>query len=216
MSKKNRSLDELDKSIADEHTVRLLELKQFKDKVYPFTNVNSRKFARNLIVMLYAHWEGFIKNCSEYYLQYISHQNYKYNELKLGLVTISHLKLVNEYLESNVALKITALDILFNSMNKKAMVPYDYQIATYSKLNTESLKEICMIVGIDPNKYVTKKGIIDEKLVKLRNEISHGSLVRIEPEDSIETYDLIIPILNEFKNDILNSASQKKYLLSNA
>jgi hypothetical protein len=216
MSKRNRSLDELEKNIADEHTVRILELKQFKDKVYPFSDLHSKKFARNLIVMLYAHWEGFIKNISEYYLQYVSHQSHKYEELKLGLVAISHLKIMNEYIESNVALKIAALEILFKNMNCKAIIPYDYQVATYSKLNTETLKEICMIVGIDHNKYVTKKGIIDEKLVRVRNEISHGSLFPIEPSDSIATYELVIPIMNEFRNDILNSAFQKKYLLINA
>lgn len=69
------------------------------------------------------------------------------------------------------------------------------------------MEEICAIVGIDSNKYSTKKGIIDEQLLRNRNIIAHGERVRFSTKESIEIYEAVFPILNEFKNDILNKAT---------
>ncbi|HEV8080763.1 MAG TPA: MAE_28990/MAE_18760 family HEPN-like nuclease [Chitinophagaceae bacterium] len=212
MSKKNRSFFELQNNIDSDFILRRDELQTIKDLVdNNLKKAEGKVYAKNLIVFLYAHWEGFIKYSSECYLQFISHQNLKYKDLKYGLLAISHLQKLNDYIESNVALKIIALEELFSCMNQRAEIPYNYAIATYSKLNSETLQEICMIIGLDADKYSLKKGIIDEKLVRVRNEIAHGEVKPISPEDSIETYDLVFPIMEEFKNDIENSVSLMKY-----
>jgi hypothetical protein len=217
MSKKNRSSFELQTNIDDNFILRREELKTMKDLVdNNLKKPEGKTFAKNLIVFLYAHWEGFIKYSSECYLQFISHQNLKYKDLQYGLLAISHLQKMSEYLESNVALKVIALEELLSCMDEKAEIPYDYTIVTYSKLNSDTLQEICLIIGLDPNKYSLKKGIIDEKLVRVRNEIAHGELRPISPEDSIETYDLVFPIMEEFKNDIQNSVSLMKYNINYA
>ncbi len=73
------------------------------------------------------------------------------------------------------------------------------------------MEEICFIVGIDENNYSTKKGIIDEKLLTNRNHIAHGELIKIDPPESIEIYNLVFPIIESFKVDILNRAAQLKH-----
>lgn len=212
MSKKNRTSTELQNSIDDDFIFRRNELRICKDIVEKNkSTVEGKVYAKNLIVTLYAHWEGFIKYSSECYLQYLSHQNLKYRELDYGLLAISHLQKMKEFIESNVALKVLALKEIFSTLDNKANIPYNYAVATYSKLNTETLQEICLIIGIDENKYGLKKGIIDEKLVRVRNEIAHGELKPISLEAIIETYDLVFPIMEEFKNDIQNNVVTVKY-----
>jgi hypothetical protein len=207
MSKKNRSLTELQENIDNDFITRRNELQVLKDIVKKNSKNESGKiFAKNLIVFLYAHWEGFIKYSSECLLQFISHKNLKNRELGYGLLAISNLVVINDFLISNVALKIRSLEYLFGNLDNKAEIPYNYSIATYSKLNTETLEEICLIVGIDESTYSLKKGIIDEKLVQNRNNIAHGTLIKILPEESIEIFELIFPILESYKTDILNKA----------
>lgn len=215
MSKKNRDLNELQDSIDREYSLRISELSFLKEKLYPFSHLESKIYARTLIILLYAHWEGFIKNISQYYIQYIYHQNHLSKELTYGLVTISNLKELNSYIESKVSLKIKSLRTILENFDSKAQIPYDYIIATYSNLNTDVLTEICLIIGIDEKKYSLKKGIIDQQLLKNRNDLAHGELISIDPKEAEEIYDKIINIINEFKNDVLNYASMKKYLLAN-
>lgn len=212
MSKKNRTLTELQNNIDENFINRRDELKLYKELVEKNTKKNEGLvYAKNLIVFLYAHWEGFIKYSSESFLQFMSHKNFKYKDLPVGLLAISNLQLMQDFIESNVALKIRALEVLFGNLDKKAEIPYNYSIATYSKLNTEALEEICLIVGIDENFYSLKKGIIDEKLVSNRNSIAHGELIKVLPDESLEIYNDVFPILEAFKSDILNKAVSLNY-----
>ncbi|MBS1551663.1 MAG: hypothetical protein JST15_06315 [Bacteroidetes bacterium] len=212
MSKKNRNISELQNSIDTDFILRRSELNTLKILVDKNLNKPEGKlFAKNLIVFLYAHWEGFIKYSSECYIQFISHQNLKYKDLQYGLLAICHLQKMNEYFESKVALKVLALEELFTNMDNKAIIPNNYSIATYSNLNVETLQEICLIIGLNADKYSLKKGIIDEKLLRVRNEIVHGAINQISPDDSIETFDLVFPIMEEFKNDIQNNVSTMKF-----
>ncbi|WP_299286756.1 MAE_28990/MAE_18760 family HEPN-like nuclease [uncultured Mucilaginibacter sp.] len=217
MSKNNRNTSELQDNLNNDFIFRRDELKTIKSLVdNNLKKPEGKVYAKNLIVFLYAHWEGFIKYSSECYLQFISHQNLRYRDLKYGLLAISNLQKISDYVESHVALKITAIKELLSNMDQKAIIPYGYSIATYSKLNTETLQEICLIIGLDADKYSLKKGIIDEKLVRVRNEIAHGELKPINPEDSIDTYNLVFPIMEEFKNDIENSVSTISYNINYA
>src|ERR1700758_98253 len=109
MSKKNRSLTELKENIDTDFKKRRDELKLLKDLVEKnLKNTSGNLYAKNLIVFLYAHWEGFIKYSSECYLQFMSHKDFKNNELDYGLLAISNLGVINEFIESKVALKVKA------------------------------------------------------------------------------------------------------------
>lgn len=215
MSKKNRNLSELENSISDEYSLRIAELRFLREKVYPLNRLESKIYARVLILILYAHWEGFIKNISQYYIQYVHHQSLKGKELNHGFVTISQLEELKCFIESNVSLKVKIYKNILNNLEKKVNVPYDYVVSTYSNLNSKTLVEICSILGLDENKYSLKKGIIDQQLIKNRNDIAHGEIINIEPSDAIKIYDNIVNILTEFKNDVINYATMQKYLLIN-
>lgn len=203
MSKSNRNIIELQDNIDNNFILRRNELGLYKKLV-----VENSIFSKNLIVFLYAHWEGFIKYCSECFLQFVSNQKIKYKDLNYGLLAVSKLDKIKDFIDANVALKIKAIEELFSDLDKKSEIPYNYAIATYSKLNTETLEEICLIIGIDSDKYSTKKGIIDEQLVNKRNSIAHGELLKITPSDAINVHKQILEILEMFKTDVLNRAVQ--------
>ncbi|RYF60728.1 MAG: hypothetical protein EOO27_04715, partial [Comamonadaceae bacterium] len=49
------------------------------------SSINGREasfYIRAGVALLYAHWEGFIKNSSEHYLNFVQHQGHNYRELK--------------------------------------------------------------------------------------------------------------------------------------
>lgn len=206
MSKKNRTLTELQENLTKDWQIRRNELSLLKDEFDKCDFEKKNLFAKTLIMLLYAHWEGFIKYSSECFLQYIHHLNLKFNDLDYGLFTICNLEIIKNYIESNVTLKIEALKTIFDCQEITATIPYNYSIATYSKLNSETLNEICLIVGIDSTNFLMKKPIIDKRLVDLRNSVSHGNLVRVEIDELKGTYEAILNMLSEFSNLIQNKA----------
>ncbi len=211
MGKHNRSLEEFTNNINQDFIERRNEIKVMKDLVEKNkAEIEANIYAKYFIVCLYANWEGFIKYASECFISFVAHKNLKNEELNYGLLAISNLDKIKDFLESNIALKAKAIEELIKSLPQKAKIPSNFKIATYSNLNTETLEEICIVLGLDENKYSTKKGIIDEKLLRKRNEITHGTAIRISAEESIEIYDDVFPILEEFRNDVLNKASTFK------
>ena len=132
MSKKNRTILEFQENIDTDFIKRRDELKIIKGlSEKKSKSLNEVLFAKNLIVFLYAHWEGFIKYASECFLQFLSHKNFKYKQLGYGLLAISSLEQIKDFVESNVTLKIKAIEYLFGNLESKAVIPYDYTIATY-------------------------------------------------------------------------------------
>lgn len=205
MSKKFKSHIDLQNALDDDFTTRRNELTIMKNLVVKNEKTNEGfVFSKQLITTLYSHWEGFIKYSSECLIKYTYHLGLRNNEINHGLFAISKLEKIKQFNESGIRLKIYALKEILTDFENKSDIPYNYSIATDSNLRTETLVDICLILGIDEAKYETKIGIIDEKLADKRNDIAHGKLIKISPKESIEIYNLVFPLLEQFKADILD------------
>ena len=53
------------------------------------------------IALLYAHWEGFIKNAAEHYLQYVALKKLTYQELNCGFVALAMKQRLDECVVTN-------------------------------------------------------------------------------------------------------------------
>ena len=73
------------------------------------------------------------------------------------------------------------------------------------------MKDIADILGIDFSPYLTKSKLIDEKLLKTRNEIAHGEYSGVDRNEYIELHQEIINLLDIFKNQIENAAISEKF-----
>ena len=90
-------------------------------------------------------------------------------------------------------------------------VPEKRIINTNSNLNFELFDEILRSIDIE-NVYETKRNFIDIEMLKNRNEIVHGELFEVKNYDFVELYNQILPIMESFKNQIIEAAENKKYL----
>ncbi|MBY6988597.1 hypothetical protein HYH98_19055, partial [Clostridium botulinum] len=80
-----------------------------------------------------------------------------------------------------------------------------------SNLSYELFGEILRSINIE-NKYELKKNYIDYNLLKRRHEIVHGEKTEFEIDDFISTFEIIIDILEKFKDQVISSAEKKVYL----
>ncbi len=167
---------------------------------------------RSGIVLLYAHWEGFIKNAAENYLKFVATKGLKYNELNNCFIALAFKKKLDQFeATNNASIHTQIIDFIFGELSQRAIIPFENIIKTQSKLNSERLKEILITIGIDYSPYELKNKFIDVKLLKIRNAVAHGERISIDEKDFADLYKEITEIIENIKTDILNAAVLESY-----
>lgn len=216
MPKDNRTLQELIDNIQQDHSWRKIELSSIKSllnsekiKKNPSTR---NSLLRSLFTILYAHWEGFIKSSASHYLQHISLQKYKNSELSYGFLVLSYRSHLSDMESGLLEKRKEGISQILENLSSRSKVPYKGIIDSKSNLRFHVFKEICSIIEIDCQKYELKGTLINTHLVDRRNSIAHGEYLEFDLEDFETIYEAIISIMEDFKEDIINAASSKKYL----
>jgi len=209
---KIRSIDELEKLIAQEFAWRRKELTNLKNLSLSAKESIQSTLLKTSVTLLYSHWEGFVKKASIAYCEYINHQGLDYGQLKGNF---SVCAVINEFQGQYPHKNFRSLFKVLNDeslFNKSCRIDTEKYIDTGSNLNSEVLKEITQKVGVDYSLYELKENLIDEKFLGLRNAVSHGEYRLITEDDFIELYTEVTSLINIFKNQIVNAAIQKSYL----
>lgn len=209
---KIRTLEELIEAIDADFAWRRKELSLLN------SNIKSAKFAtvntalRIGIVMLYAHWEGFVKNISEAYLNYVSLRGLRYDELNHCFIAIALKEKLSSCENSNKStIHTQTIAFLLENMSKTAAIPKKDIIKTQSNLSSDILKEILTTIGIDFTPYELKSNLIDSKLLKFRNTIAHGQYLSLDPIEFEDIYKGITFIMTDLKDKISNAAILSLY-----
>jgi len=211
---KIRTVSQLSDKLAEEISWRKKEL------IYIKTLIEKNKYQtvqstllRSGTAILYAHWEGFVKNAATSYVEFVARQNLKYSELAPNFLALAVKKQLNEAQGSYRAVIFTkVVDFLITGLESKCLIQWDDAIKTQSNLNSEVLKDIICILGLDYSLYETKEKIIDETLLRSRNEIAHGQYLLIEFGQYLELHHEIISLMDLFKDQIENAAISEAYL----
>ena len=138
-----------------------------------YTHLNTA--LRSGIAMLYAHWEGMIKNIATAYLSFVANQRLQYKELKNNFWSIA---IKNDLLGFDETRKSSRHNKIIknirNMEDKRANIPYEDVIKTKSNLNSGVFMEIMETIGLDYSQYEGNFKLLDEVLLKMRNQIAHG------------------------------------------
>lgn len=213
---KIRTLSQLSDKLSEEISWRKKELIYIKTLI----DKNSSKTVQATLIrsgtaILYAHWEGFIKNSATSYVEFVARQNLNYSELAPNFLALAIKKKLGEAKDTYKAVVFTqVVNFLLTGLESKCSIQWDDAIKTQSNLNSDVLRNITCILGIDYALYETKEKIIDETLLRSRNEIAHGQYLLIEFEQYIELHHEIISLMDLFKDQIENAAVSKSYLCS--
>lgn len=209
------TLDKLESKLNHDLASRKKELTQIK--FIWENNKDNHAINKAVILLFYAHWEGFIKTAAINYLNFLNTQRLLckqlqecFSSLQLGK-ELDHSLVIGKYRHrQDIIMAIRQLD------DKEFDIIPEKVIATKSNLNSEVLKEILHQIGLDENMFATKHNLIDEKLLGYRNPIAHGDYRELLPTQTIvtEVSDHIISMITEFKDAIVRHAEDKKYLKS--
>lgn len=211
-----RSINELQDEIDKEMAWRKRELMAIK------ANINqARSFAKNTalrsgIALLYAHWEGSVKNIASYYLAYVSNLYLPYNELKSNFLAISIKERLKQFEETGkVTLQTSIINEIFGTFDKKSYIPQEGIIKTNSNLNSQVFIEIMATIGLECKEYESYYNLLDEVLLNMRNKIAHGEKIEslsLDEKRYNEIHEKFLFLIEMFATQVSNEAALKKYL----
>ena len=191
---------------------------------------NKIPIVKILTVMLYAHFEGFFKDCLECYIKYINSIDLELKNFSDALITASLNREYAAFEDINRKCKeLTTTPpaeaflhkyhrrweltqkLTSDYLNRHIRID-EHIINTKSNLDYGVLQENFYILGLDYNYFFNKQHTIT-KLVRLRNAVAHGS--QKDPLDFVQFEKMekeILEIMEELILYLFTFCSEKKYL----
>ncbi|MEO5370902.1 MAG: MAE_28990/MAE_18760 family HEPN-like nuclease [Magnetococcus sp. DMHC-1] len=166
---------------------------------------------RSLILMLYAHFEGFCKFLWDYYLDYIEKQHLPRSMLQDSLACLSLSKYFSILKKDSSLEKIFDLSSNFpGAMNDAAIFESKLETASNLKIRIfrENIKKINILVPIAEDRCKTV-----DALVHMRNEIAHGKKGFIKDIDEYKVYErAVVLVMDSLAIEIMDALEEKKFI----
>ncbi len=200
---KIRCKSDLQDSIDNEYTWRFHEIVNMKMEVQSMKSSNRRlsPMIRSLVMLSYAHWEGFVKYATRYFLNYLSRLSLDQFQTHPALVASSLNYTLNNKgkAESNRLI----CEILANQ-HYKPYYPSEAMTDPKSNLNFEVLEIISSNIGIDISSLSLQSKMIDEIMLGRRNKMAHGDNDSLDKDYGIQVADISLSMMFEFKKLLQN------------
>ena len=209
---KIQTLEQLNDLLDRDYAWRRKELSSLVLSVKSAKGLALKTALRAGVALLYAHWEGFIKNAAENYLIFVAAKQLKYEELSncfLALCLKRKLTICENTNKSTTHTQV--IEFIMNQSSERAYLPCDNVIKTGQNLKSEVLKEILTTIGLDFSLYELKSNLIDVQLLNMRNCIVHGEQLQIDKKEFLQLYKEITFIMYSIRIDISNAACQQMY-----
>lgn len=175
---------------------------------------NSNLLLKICVLLLYSHWEGYVKNASKRYLLFVAKKKIKVELLTDNFKAICLKGYAKNVYESRNSLtlsnEIKLLSLISGSEEKvfKLLGTFLNEkngsdiIDTAGNLSYEIFNNIMRVVGIEEKACIkTKSHYIDSNLLKNRNKVAHGNKSKLFKDDD-----------NEFELDAAEFDTLKKVI----
>lgn len=191
---------------------------------------------KSIILLLYSHWEGYIKKSSKTYLKFLCNNKIKISDLTENFRAVVLKGLSKEVFKSGNTLSLSnEMNLIkkFSLINdlvigKCLTVDLDSEkdkdiIDTQDNLNPSVFKNILEIIGLHyNNQYEIKKNHISNDLLAYRNSIGHGNR-RLSKDNNFDLNinslkrlrDIIFAIVENFRDELNYFAQKEFYLKAN-
>jgi len=210
--------------------------KEISDLILIAEKSESQAVLKSIILLLYAHWEGYIKKSCRLYLKYICDNKYLISDLSANFKAFL-LKGINAEIDKsgksyNLTNELTYLKLFIElddlQLGKKMQIDIENgkdkgYINTHDNLNPQVFKSILECIGVKyKDNYTIKEKYIEVFLLTNRNSIGHGNNKIFNDEDfdleivSIKKLrDVIIVIVENFRDELIEYVNEELFLNKN-
>lgn len=133
----------------------------------------TRALGRSGVALLYAHWEGFVKDACQAYVNYVAKKRLRLADLNDGLLRTALVDIARKALSKDER-GLTALVEAVRNPATRVTLPKRNMVNTRSNLRFEVFVEIFQALGFPTVSFETKGPLINSTLCDGRNSIAHG------------------------------------------
>ncbi|ACA57147.1 hypothetical protein FDC45_03160 [Clostridium botulinum] len=199
------------------------------------SDVENEILLKSMILILYAHWEGYIKQSSKLYIKYICEKKVKICDLtynfKAIVLKLNVANIIDSRENFNLSNEIKFMDKFEKMQTKKFKIAIDINdefdnviINTHDNLNPKVFRNILNILGLKYlDSFTSRENYINSNLLGNRNAIGHGSKFNSEIQDNfalcindvskLKTF--IIKMIDFYTSMLLDYVENEFYLVSN-
>ena len=212
---KIRSVEALDQAIDDEVTWRKQELTTALKLIQQSSGTIRRANIRSGVLILYAHWEGWIKSVARLYIRHVNTKSLPYNCLSDAFLGNALKTKMTEIETASKSLKHNEFAAFLRTDFSKSSALSEDLIRTDSNLSSAVFFDILTRLGLERRgEFILRANLIDAELVDRRNAIAQGEYLDIKIEEYTTLRNAVLDLLELFTDDVRNSASMGNYLAS--
>ena len=170
---------------------------------------------RMAIPMLYAHWEGYVRETCQLYLEYIETSGTKVRELQAGLLAYLWTSALKPLVGGlDFARKKVVAELALTCMeNPVKFADSERIINTKSNLNFDVLRDIAVHLCLDISTLMPWRSHLDA-LVHLRNNIAHGARPRTLDYTNFEEHaSSLISLMEEFERSLIRALEDRSFFV---
>lgn len=210
---KIRTVEELDDAIDAEIAWRKQELSTALQLISKSSGPAQRANLRAGIVILYAHWEGWVKTVAQMYVRYVHTKAYPYEKLStafLGHALKHRLNILDQ--TNKPAMHNEFAAFLRSELTERAALSIDL-VRTESNLSSGVFADIIEALGLPKREiYESRKQMIDLELVHQRNTIAHGEFLSLTVDEYKLLRERVLELLGLYTDDVRNAAATGRHL----
>lgn len=207
---KLRLLEHLESYLSAELKRRKRELSEMRGAVKRNQNAAHKPMVRAAVMLLYSHWEGFVRDAAAAYVNYVSYQGLPQKGLASNFLAICFRERLRECGIIRPSHHNAVVSQLRSDLSNVVSVPQSV-IDTKDNLRGDVFREVVALLGLDYQPYASRENFISYTLCDKRNEIAHGHWCDVSAADYDTMHDEVIWLMSAFCDDILNAASTARY-----
>jgi hypothetical protein len=168
---------------------------------------------RAIVTTSYAHWEGYVRTCATRYFEYLALRRQPFTEFERQVYVNSFLLRLDALHRGGVSVdeRCRLVNDILDNHNLRFSYINPNLIDTRSNLNTDVIKDICLICGLDSTHFEDNRAFLDRLLLKRRNAIAHGQQEYITFDEIDDFVSNVLGLLASFRNLLENKVYSKAY-----
>jgi hypothetical protein len=210
---KIRTIEDLDQAIDAEIAWRKQELTTALRLAQQSSGPSQKANLRSGVLILYAHWEGWVKTVAQLYIRYVNTQSIPYESLSEAFLGNALKVKMTAIDESNTPSVHTRFASFIRTELSSGATLSEGLVRTESNLSSSVLFDVLERLGLERRaQYSLRAKMIDTELVHRRNTIAHGQYLDLTLDEFRTLRADIMMLLELFTDDVRNAASTGSYL----
>jgi len=167
---------------------------------------------RAALGLLYAHWEGYVKDSATAYVRHAAEQALELRHLAPHFLTMALQGRIRQLRSAErLVTQMPFVELMRGGLTEESRIPWSRIVKTRANLKAELFRDIVLGLGLDYKPFALKAKPVIDSLVDKRNSIVHGRGSPVAEAEYELLHNEIIKIVDGFTQQLEAAADARSY-----